>query len=480
MSLHRRLTVVAVIAVLAVIAGGNIATAATAPRPNLVFILADDLGFGEVSFNGQKRYATPNIDRIAREGMAFVQAYAGSTICAPSRNALMTGHHTGHASVRNNFAGGGSGGDRVALKPSDTTIAQRLRGAGYTTALIGKWGLGEPETESAPWRKGWDFFYGFVNQAQAHNQYPEFLYRQLTPEPLAENFGHKEGVYANDRFTEEGLAFLARAAADRKPFYLFMSYTTPHSDLRCPSDSIEEVKKANAWARERGARESSLIFSAMMLRLDRDVGRLLDKIKALGLDDSTLVIFTGDNGAHSEDDKDNEFFAASGRFRGIKRDLFEGGIREPFFARWPGRVAPGSTSEHVLAFWDFSATALELAGQPRPADLPAEGVSFAPTLLGRTRDQTKHDHLYWEISIKGEARQAVREDRWKAVRNGLTAKLELYDLATDSGETNDVADKNPNLVARFTAMLAADHVDNPDFPLTPGAASKIKNKSKKP
>jgi arylsulfatase A len=441
-------------------------------RPNLVLILADDLGYGEVSFHGQARYATPNLDRIAREGMAFRHAYAGAPICAPSRNTLMTGHHTGHATIRNNFAGGGAGGSRVALQPGDVTIAQRLQAAGYATALVGKWGLGEPDTDAAPWRKGWSFFYGFVNQAHAHNQYPEFLYRDATPEPLAENFGHKEAVFANDRFTAEALAFLDRSAAARQPFFLFLSYTTPHADLRCPPDSIAEVKRLHAWAREPDAAPSSITFAAMMHRLDRDVGQVLAHLDRLGLDRDTIVLFTADNGAHQEDDKDNAFFAASGPFRGIKRDLTEGGIREPFFVRWPGRIPPGSTSDHVLAFWDFPATALELAGVPRPPDLPAESLSFAPTLLGRPADQQAHPTLYWEILIKNQARQAVREGRWKLLRYGLDAPVQLYDLTSDPGEKNDLARHHPDVVARLTARLTSERTENPDFPLRPAPDKK--------
>ena len=456
-----------------------IAQAAATSQPNIVFILADDLGYGEVSFNGQKRYATPNIDRIAQEGLVFTDHYAGSTICAPSRNALMTGHHTGHATVRNNFVGGSNDGGRVALKPTDTTIATRLRAAGYTTAMIGKWGLGEPDTDAAPWRKGWDFFYGFVNQAHAHNQFPEFLYRDATVEPLEANFGHKERAYANDLFTAEAEKFLERAAAptsEKKPFFLYYSATTPHSDLKCPDDTIAAVKQAYAWAREPGVAESSLVFAAMMHRLDRDVGRLLAKLKALGLDENTLVIFTGDNGAHEEDGKDNAFFRASGPFRGIKRDMYEGGIREAFAARWPGRIAPGTRTAHVAAFWDFTATALELAGVPRPADLPEEGISYAPTLLGRPADQRKHDHLYWEISIKGQARQAVREGPWKLVRVGLENPPELYDLNADPAEANNVAAQHPDVAARLTALLTTSRTDTPDFPLTPGGTGKVKKK----
>ena len=217
----------------------------------------------------------------------------------------------------------------------------------------------------------------------------------------------------------------------------------------------------------------------MMHRLDRDVGRLLAKLKALGLDENTLVIFTGDNGAHSEDGKDNAFFKASGPFRGIKRDMYEGGIREPFVARWPGQIAPGTRSAHASAFWDFPATALELAGVARPPDLPAEGISYAPSLLGRAGDQKKHDYLYWEISIKGQARQAVREGNWKAVRNGLENPFELYDLSADPGETKNLAPAHPDRAARLADLVTTAHIDTPDFPLTPGGAGKIKGKGKK-
>jgi len=437
--------------------------AVAADRPNIIFILADDLGYGELSATGQSRYRTPNIDRLASEGMAFTQAYAGSPICAPSRNTLMTGHHTGHATIRNNFAGGGNAGDRVALRDSDVTIAERLRTAGYATALIGKWGLGEPETPSAPWLRGWDFFFGFVNQKQAHNHYPEFIYRNAVPGPLVANFAHGEAVFANDRFTEEALAWLA--GRDATPFFLYLSYTTPHADLKVPEDSIAEVTAAYEWAREPGVKDSSLIFAAMVHRLDRDVGRLLDRLQERGLARNTVVIFTSDNGAHQEDGKDNAFFTASGPFRGLKRDLYEGGIRVPFFVRWPERIAPGSRSDHLLAFWDFSATALELAGASRPADLPDEGVSFAPTLRESGVGQLSHSHLYWEILIKNQARQAVREGRWKALRYGLKSPVQLYDLETDSGERNNLASQHPEIVARMVSRFESSRIDSPEFPL---------------
>lgn len=450
--------------------------ASESTRPNIVFILADDLGHGEVSILGQKRYETPNIDRLARDGMVFSQAYAGATICAPSRNALLVGQHTGHTTVRNNNA---VGGGRVGLRPEDTTIAQRLKSDGYHTAIIGKWGLGEEGSGAEPWLKGWDFFYGFINQAHAHNQYPEFLYRNAAKEALVGNYSHEERVYANDRFTEEALAQLDQRAADRKPFFLFMSYTTPHADLRCPADSIAAVKEKYAWAREPGVEETSVHFAAMMLRLDGDVGRLRAKLAELGLAENTLIIFTGDNGAHEEDGKNNQFFNASGEFRGIKRDLYEGGIREPFFVTWPGRIAAGSRTDHLCAFWDFPATALELVGAPA-TDLPAEGVSFAPTLLGRAAEQKQHDYLYWEIVIQRQGRQAVREGNWKAVRNGPDAAVELYDLSADAGEQHDLAAAKPEVAARLAGLMAQAHIENSNFPLRPPAAGKSGPANPKP
>ncbi|OAM90040.1 arylsulfatase [Termitidicoccus mucosus] len=437
--------------------------AAPVAKPNIVLILADDLGYGELSISGQRRYDTPNIDRLARDGMIFTQAYAGSPVCAPSRNTLMTGHHTGHATVRNNTSVKGA---RVGLSPADTTIAQRLRSAGYHTAIIGKWGLGEEGGGSEPGNKGWDFFYGFINQAHAHNQFPEFLYRGTDKEALVPNYSHAEGTFANDRFTEEALTVLERRAADRQPFFLFMSYTTPHAELRCPPDSIAKVKQKYAWAREPGADEKSIQFAAMMLRLDHEVGRLRDRLAELGLAENTLILFTGDNGAHQEDGKNPVFFNSGGIYRGIKRDLYEGGIHEPFFACWPGRIAPGSRTDHLCAFWDFSATALELAGVAA-TDLPAESISFLPTLLGRPTEQKKHDYLYWEFVVKTQARQAARADNWKAVRYSLDAPLEIYDIIADPGEQHDLAATRPDLVARFAEIMRHAHTESSDFPLRP-------------
>jgi arylsulfatase A len=434
------------------------------PRPNLVFILADDLGYGELSCFGQQRFATPHIDRLAREGITLTDHYAGSPICAPARNSLMTGEHTGHLTVRNNFLHSAEFGPRIPLKSTDLTLAQFLRDAGYVTGMVGKWGLGEEGSGAEPWNKGWDFFYGFVNQRQAHNHYPEFLYRNRDKEALVPNYAHHRGVFANDRFTDEALDFIERQRGSSAPFFLYVAYTTPHAWLMCPDDSIAEAKARHPHLAAPGVPETALVFAAMVLRLDRDVGRLMAKLKDEGLDERTLVIFTSDNGPHAEDGKDNAYFNAAGPLRGIKRDLYEGGTRVPFIARWPGRIAPGTRSAHVSAFWDFPATALEAAGARSPR-LPADGISYLPTLLGRPEEQRQHDHLYWELVFKGQARQAIRQGNWKAVRYGLEAPTEVYDLSRDVGERHNLAARHPELVRKFEAMFTTSRTEDPNFPL---------------
>ena len=439
--------------------------------PNIIFILTDDLGYGELSCYGQRRYETPHIDRLAAEGVRFTQAYSGSPICAPSRATLMTGRHTGHVSVRNNFGmRDGRTGLRIPLQPEETTVAQLLHGAGYHTALIGKWGLGEEGSDQEPWNRGFDFFYGYVNQAHAHNQYPEFLYRNSHKEAIVPNYSHQERVFSNDRFCEEALEWIGQVS-DQRPFFLYLALTTPHADLKCPPDSIEAVKRRHPELTAPGVAPSSLVFAAMMHRLDRDVGRLMARLKELGIDDRTLVIFSSDNGAHQEDHKDNAFFAASGPLRGVKRDVYEGGIRVPFIARWPGKIAAGRVSTHPLTFWDFLPTAAELADLPVPPSA-VDGISFVPELLGRP-GQKRHDVLYWEILIKNQGRQALRAGDWKLLRQGQDAPWELYDLAHDVGETTNLAARHPDVVSRLAKAALAERTESPWFPLRlpPGVKS---------
>ncbi|OAM88173.1 arylsulfatase [Termitidicoccus mucosus] len=455
------------------------AHAAAPSRPNIIFILADDAGYGDVGFNGQARFNTPNIDRLAREGMIMTRHYAGSPVCAPSRAALMTGLHTGHGSIRGNlgYSRGADTPGRIPISRREKLIPEYLKDFGYQTAMIGKWGLGEEDSYSAPWLRGWDFFYGFVNQAHAHNQYPEFLYRNAAKEPLVQNYSHGQNSFANDRFTVEALAYIDRAAAGAgHPFFLYMAYTTPHADLVCPRDTVmEQLKKEQAWVHEIAGPDDAvhaedpqkkaiegdkrIIFAAMMMRLDRDVGLIMDRLKERGLDESTLVVFTSDNGPHAEGGKDNTFFHSSGGLRGIKRDMYEGGIREPFAIRWPGHIRAGSTSDHPAAFWDFMPTVFEILGEPVPADI--DGISYAPTLLGRAESQKKHDYLYWEL----EGRQAILQNNWKAVRNGMKAGIELYDLSRDPSERSNLSSQNPGKVEYFERLMASARVNSTAFPL---------------
>src|SRR5438132_2375488 len=369
-------------------------------QPNIIFILADDLGYGELGCYGQKRIRTPNLDRMANQGMRFTQCYAGSTVCAPSRCALMTGRHTGHCTVRGNAL--------VPLRPEDVTVAQSLKKSGYATALIGKWGLGEPGTTGLPNRKGFDYFFGYLNQLHAHNYYPDYLWKNQDKFPLEGNVV-KDGVasqraqYSHDLLTREALQVVKQHRD--APFFLYLAYTIPHANnergqvegngMEVPSDAPytnqpwPQVEKNHA---------------AMITRLDADIGKLLALLKELGLDGNTVVFFSSDNGPHKEGGHNPKFFRSGGPLRGTKRDLYEGGIRVPMIVRWPGKIRAGAVSKQVWAFWDFLPTALELAGRESPPGI--DGISQVATLLGKG-EQKQHDFLYWEFHERG-FQQAVR------------------------------------------------------------------------
>ncbi len=435
-------------------AGSLFASAALAqarPRkPNIVFILADDLGYGDLGCYGQKLVPTPNIDRIAAEGTRFTQAYAGSTVCAPSRCALMTGLHTGHARIRGNA--------RVPLELSDVTVAKVLKEAGYRTAMFGKWGLGSANTTGVPNRQGFDEWFGYLDQQHAHSYYPQQLWDNEREMILAGNLGLRK-QYSHDLFAGRALKFLDGAKND--PFYLNLTFTIPHANnelgrdtgngMEVPSD---EPFGGKPWpAQERN-------FAAMIARLDADVGRILDRIESLGIENDTVIFFTSDNGPHREGGHDPDFFRSSGPLRGIKRDLYEGGIRVPMLARWPGHIPAGRVSDDIWAFWDFLPTAAELAGVRPPQGI--DGVSAVPALLGRPHKGAPY--LYWEFHERGFA-QAVRAGEWKGIRFGRQRPLELYNLATDIGEKNDIAPKHPDVVTRLTRILDAARTESKDFPV---------------
>ena len=449
------------------------AAAQRAPRrPNVVFILADDAGYGDIGVQGQKRFSTPNIDRLATEGMRFTQFYAGSTVCAPSRSVLMTGKHTGHTWIRGNRAGGEDAGD-TSLPDSIRTLAEVMKQAGYVTGGFGKWGLGGQGSEGDPLRQGFDRFYGYLSQTLAHRYYPETLWDSGRTVTLPGNAQGGKRTYSHDAIHEEALRFVEQNR-DR-PFFLYLPFTLPHTELLVPEDSVLERFRRELPERGpyRGADYDAKPFSpggyasqptpraafaAMMTRLDRSVGGLLEKLRELGLDEHTIVMFSSDNGPTEVAGADPEFFDGNGPFRGVKRDLYEGGIRVPMLVRWPGRIAPGRTSDHPGAFWDVLPTLGELAGVQAPSGI--DGLSFVPALLGRPGQPT-HPYLYWEFYERGSA-QAVRMGRWKGVRRPmLTGRIELYDLDSDVAEKVDVASSHPEIVARLRAAMREAHTPSP-------------------
>jgi arylsulfatase A len=434
--------------------------------PSILLIQADDLGYGDLSAYGQAHFTTPSLDRLAREGTRFTHYYSGSTVCAPSRAALMTGIHTGHAWIRGN-------GD-IPLRDEDTTIAMSLRAAGYRTGVIGKWGLGGPGTSGHPDRKGFDHAFGFLDHRHAHRQYTDHLWRN--GERVAVDV---ETDYVNDLFTQDAIKFIENA--DGRPFFLYLNYTVPHAELRVPADSLAAVKgkfqetpftNPKADARTTGATIDSpslgyrsqptprATFAAMITRMDRDIGRLADVLRARGLEERTLVLFISDNGPHREGGADPQFFNSSGGLRGIKRDLYEGGIRVPMIARWKGTVPAGRISADVWAHWDVFPTVAEVAGAKVPAGL--DGSSKVRALRGQS--QPASEFLYWEFHERG-FQQAVRMGQWKAVRLKAGAPLELYDLQTDPAEQRDVAAANPAIVAKIEAYLSTARTESERWPI---------------
>ncbi len=434
----------------ALLSASALAAAEPAPRPNVVFVLADDLGYGDLGCYGQGRIKTPHLDRMAREGMRFSQFYAGSTVCAPSRCCLMTGLHTGHALIRGNA--------RVPLRPEDVTVAKLLKQAGYATGLVGKWGLGEEGSTGVPTKQGFDSFFGYLNQVHAHNYYPTYLYRGEVRVPLR-NVVPKEGPsgqgvatkkvdYSHDLLAEEALRFVDRNK-DR-PFFLYLAFTVPHANNEAGARGME-VPDLGAY-RDLDWPESQKAHAAMITRLDADVGRLLEHLKKHGLDDKTLVVFSSDNGPHREGGNDPAFNKSSGPLRGIKRDLYEGGIRVPLVARWLGKVPAGTTSDFVGAFWDVLPTLADLAGATERVPAGLDGLSFAPTLLGGAAKQKQHDSLYWAFFEGGGAR-ALRMGKWKAVRQPIAKPVQLYDLEKDPGEKDDLAARHADVVAAMTQKM---------------------------
>jgi arylsulfatase A-like enzyme len=445
-----------------------LASAASTP-PSLVFILADDLGLGDVGCYGGKMIPTPNIDKLAAEGLRFLNAYSASAVCAPTRCGLITGKHMGHATRRAN----GSRNGLIPLPDEEITVAELLKSAGYAVGGFGKWGLGNPGTVGVPEKQGFDLFYGYYDQTHAHNYFPAFLIRnsQDVPMPGGNGVPGKPGkgdAYTPDLITAETLKFIEQNKA--RPFLCYAAWTLPHGNFEIPDFS--------AFA-DRPWPQPVKIHAAMIARLDADIGRLMQKLKDTGLDEKTLVIFTSDNGA---DGPGRTIFNGTAGLRGWKRHLYEGGIRAPMIARWPGVIKPRTTTDLLCSQVDFLATACDLAGVKPPSQ--TDGLSFAPTLRGQPQT-AKHEALYWEI-YEGPApfQQAVRLGPWKGYRTSLKGPLELYDLPRDPTESTDVAAANPDVVKRIAAIMASEHVPNPNWqpvesPADPAAKAVKKKKKQK-
>jgi len=443
-----------------------------APRPpSIVFVLADDLGYAELGCYGQKVIQTPRLDAMAREGVRFTQFYAGAPVCGPSRSVLMTGLNQGRTRVRGNR----SDPARMALHEEDATVAQLLKAAGYRTAAFGKWGLGDfgAAASGLPRRHGFEHFFGYLNHFHAHNHFPAFLWRNeerfTLPNEVTPVGDHGGGVteqpvlFADDLITDEVLQWIT--ANQQGPFFIYWNPVLPHANnerTRLHGNGTE-VPDLGPYAGTNWP-EPDKGQAAMITRLDSYVGRLLDHLRRLGLDHTTLVVFTSDNGPHNESNHDLARFQPAAPFRGIKRDLTDGGIRVPFIAWWPGQIAPGGTSPHVGYFGDWFATTAALAGIPAPSGL--DSISCLPSLLG-TPGQQEHEFIYWEFHEGGFSQAALLEGRWKAIRLGRDdASLALYDLQSDPAEGQDLAAARPDLIARFEAYFKTARTPSPDWPTT--------------
>lgn len=452
-------------------------------KPNIIYIYADDLGYAELGVYGQKKIRTPNIDRIAKEGILFTDYYTSTPVCAPSRCQLLTGKHAGHSYIRGNFELGGfpdsTERGQMPLPANTVTIGTLLQKEGYRTAAIGKWGLGMGYSSGSPNKQGFDYFYGYYDQKQAHNYYPTHLWenekwdtlnnpvidvhRKIDPKTATEaDFAYYKGNdYAIDKMADRALNFV-RDNRDR-PFFLYLPFTIPHVSLQAPDAAVAEYRgqfQESPYFGERGYAATPYplsTYAAMITYMDKKVGDVMALLKELGIDDNTLVIFTSDNGTTFNGGVDAKFFNSVGPYRGLKMDVYEGGIRMPMVARWPGRITPGSVTDHLGAHYDVLATLLDVA---RAKPVPSDGISFLPTLLGQNDQQKRHEYLYWEYAEKG-GQLAIRLGQWKGVKTGMikdkNVKWELYDLQKDESETTDLAKQHPELVARFDQIVKKEH-----------------------
>lgn len=438
------------------------AQAADSSRPNVVYILLDDAGYGDLSCYGQKFFRTSNIDQMAAEGLKFTDHYSGSTVCAPTRCCLMTGMHTGHAVVRGNREVQPEG--QAPMPAGIVTLPRLLQKAGYQTGMFGKWGLGAPGSPSDP-MEHFNKFFGYNCQREAHTYYPDYLWHDR------QKVQYDGKVYSGYPIQEATLNFI-RANRD-KPFFCYVPMTIPHAAMHVPEEYAAPFRKKfpqfeNKVGKYKGPniKNPAACFAGMMTFMDEQVGEILALLKELNIDDNTLVMLTSDNGPHLEGGHMPDFFDSNGPLRGHKRDLTEGGIRTPLIARWPGKIKPGTTTSHLSAHWDLLPTVCELAGASVPDDI--DGISYVATLLGKAAEQKPHEYLYWEFPARG-GKQAVRMGKWKGVRENLfsnpDAPLQLYDLSRDIGEKNNIAERHPEKVEQLNDLLKEAHVESNVFPL---------------
>ncbi|MEG1634299.1 MAG: arylsulfatase [Rikenellaceae bacterium] len=429
--------------------------------PNIIYIMADDMGMGDLGCYGQRYIKTPGIDSLAKQGMIFTSHYSGSTVSAPSRCVLMTGKHTGHASIRGNLGIELPNGERYdsSVEDKEVTVAEVIKDKGYTSACIGKWGLGAPESEGHPLNQGFDYFFGYLGQANAHRYYPSFLWENNKKVNLDKK------VYTHDLIMNKALDFI-KTNSD-KPFFLYLTPTIPHADLIVPKgergiyeDMFEETPyKGGGYAADPKPKAT---FAAMISRLDRDVQRVMDLLKEKGIDDNTIVVFTSDNGTHREGGH-TDFFNSSAGYRGIKRDLYEGGVRTPYIVYWKNIITAGSYSNHVSAFWDFLPTVCDITKSAVPYGV--DGISFIPTLTGKG-EQKEHGYLYFEFHEQG-GKQSVLKDGWKLIRlnvkNPSKMRYELYDLSQDQMERRNLAVEFPDKVAELIKIMDSARTENTRF-----------------
>jgi arylsulfatase A len=422
-----------------------------APKPNIILIMADDLGYGHLGCYGQQFISTPNIDQMAKQGMRFTQMYSGCTVCAPSRTVLMTGLHTGHTYLRGNTGG-------ISLREKDITIAKILKKAGYATGMFGKWGLGDHGTAGIPGKKGFDEFFGYLHQLHAHEYYPEYLWENDTKSPLPKNKDGQRGSYAPDLYIDRAIDFINRTK--NKPFFCYIPTILPHVPLHEPAPTINlyrgKFDKYGAGAKDKEK------LAAMITHLDEGVGKILKLLKDLHINQDTIIIFTSDNGAQTGYSCNPEFFKATGPLRGAKEEMYEGSIRVPFVVRWPGRIRSDTVSDYVGYFPDIMPTFADLAGVADLLPKDLDGLSILPILEGQPAKQKQHQFLYWESPdydwpnnkyVDNGLKQAVRMGNWKAVRSMSNVPFELYDLSNDIGEHNNLAEKYPDVIAKIQAYI---------------------------